>query len=29
MAVAGPWMMTELIDYLRAMLLAIPTAAAG
>jgi flagellar biosynthetic protein FliQ len=28
-AVAGPWMMTTLIDYLRAMLLAIPTAAAG
>lgn len=28
-AVAGPWMMTTLIDYLRAMLLAIPSAAAG
>jgi flagellar biosynthesis protein FliQ len=29
MAVAGPWMMTELIDYLRAMLLSIPNAAGG
>ena len=27
MAVAGPWMMTTLIDYLRSMLMAIPTAA--
>jgi flagellar biosynthetic protein FliQ len=29
MAVAGPWMIMSLIDYLRAMLLAIPNAAAG
>jgi flagellar biosynthetic protein FliQ len=29
MAVAGPWMMTTLIDYLRAMLLSIPSAAGG
>jgi flagellar biosynthetic protein FliQ len=29
MAVAGPWMMTSLIDYLRAMLLSIPSAAGG
>jgi flagellar biosynthetic protein FliQ len=29
MAIAGPWMMTTLIDYLRSMLLSIPTAAAG
>ena len=29
MVVLGPWMMTTLIDYLRAMLLAIPNAAAG
>ncbi|MFZ2987626.1 flagellar biosynthesis protein FliQ [Ideonella sp.] len=29
MAVAGPWMMTQLIDYLRSMLLSIPTAAGG
>jgi flagellar biosynthetic protein FliQ len=27
MAVAGPWMMTTLIDYLRSMLMAIPSAA--
>jgi flagellar biosynthesis protein FliQ len=27
MAVAGPWMMNTLIDYLRSMLLAIPSAA--
>jgi flagellar biosynthesis protein FliQ len=27
MAVAGPWMMTSLIDYLRSMLMAIPSAA--
>jgi flagellar biosynthesis protein FliQ len=27
MAVAGPWMLTELVEYLRSMLLAIPTAA--
>jgi flagellar biosynthesis protein FliQ len=26
-AVAGPWMMSTLVDYLRNMLLAIPTAA--
>jgi flagellar biosynthesis protein FliQ len=26
-AVAGPWMMSTLVDYLRAMLLAIPSAA--
>lgn len=26
-AVAGPWMMTSLVDYLRNMLLAIPSAA--
>jgi flagellar biosynthesis protein FliQ len=26
-AVAGPWMMTTLVDYLRNMLLAIPSAA--
>jgi flagellar biosynthetic protein FliQ len=29
MAVAGPWMMTTLVDYLRSMLLSIPTAAGG
>jgi flagellar biosynthetic protein FliQ len=29
MAVAGPWMLSELVDYLRAMLLSIPTAAGG
>jgi flagellar biosynthesis protein FliQ len=27
MAVAGPWMMSTLVDYLRNMLLAIPSAA--
>lgn len=27
MAVAGPWMMNSLVDYLRQMLLAIPSAA--
>ena len=27
MAVAGPWMMNSLVDYLRSMLLAIPSAA--
>jgi flagellar biosynthesis protein FliQ len=27
MAVAGPWMMNSLVDYLRSMLLAIPNAA--
>jgi len=27
MAVAGPWMMTTLVDYLRSMLLSIATAA--
>jgi flagellar biosynthesis protein FliQ len=26
-AVAGPWMMSTLVDYLRNMLLAIPSAA--
>ena len=26
LAVAGPWMMTTLVDYLRAMLLSIPSA---
>jgi flagellar biosynthetic protein FliQ len=29
MAVAGPWMLSELVDYLRAMLLSIPSAAGG
>lgn len=29
MAVAGPWMLTELVEYLRSMLLSIPTAAGG
>lgn len=29
MAVAGPWMLISLVDYLRSMLLAIPSAAAG
>jgi flagellar biosynthesis protein FliQ len=27
MAVAGPWMMSTLVDYLRSMLMAIPAAA--
>ncbi|MEK8034641.1 flagellar biosynthesis protein FliQ [Ideonella sp. DXS29W] len=27
MAIAGPWMMSSLVDYLRNMLLAIPSAA--
>ncbi|HSI52091.1 MAG TPA: flagellar biosynthesis protein FliQ [Ideonella sp.] len=29
MAIAGPWMMTQLVDYIRAMLLSIPSAAGG
>ena len=29
MAVAGPWMLNQLVDYLRSMLLSIPLAAGG